>query len=305
MPFTLRQNTIGYSPEVALTDEQASDIGSAMEAVLNSLKFEEEWDIVVGNVFAMEREVLEVALYDMIYSDLDWHEFNELRVKLARLVQNLLSSCRSYIDHSPQSLNRLDSSRSLSGFFKKETSVAYDSSFSYRFMEALRNYAQHNGHPVHGTLFDKQRVMHPHGTVWRHIAGAKVDLSLLAKGEFKAAVLREAEQKGDTLDVIHLSREYIEKLSEVHIKTRHQLMGAELERRAIIERAQADYMAAGGSLLSMSLYEKLADGEHHKRVTVFTEPFDRLDRLRRKNGPLTNFSKQYASGEVLVASHLA
>ena len=304
MGHYLCQSIIGHAPEVPVTDQEASDIAGAMSAILECIRFEEEWDIAVGNVFSMEQEVLQTALYDVLFSDLDWHEFNDLRVKLVRLLQNLLSSCRSYLDHSPQYLNKLDKTGALSAFFKAETNRAYDESLAYRFMEELRNHAQHSGHPVHGTVLDTRRIEHEQGTVWRSVAGATIDLEVLRATSFKKRVLREAEERGLRLDPIQMAREYIEKLSQVHVATRDELLTRGLTKRAAIESAQRSYTSAGGDLLALALWKDQGEDEDRRVTTVFLNPFERFEKLAKKNRLLRNFSKQYVSGEILAAKKL-
>ncbi len=301
----LRQNVIGHAPMVPVSDQDAIEIHGAMSAILECIRFEEEWDIVVGNVFSMEQEVLQTALHDVLFSDLDWHDFNDLRVKLVRLLQNLLSSCRSYLDHSPQYLNKLDKSGALSAFFKAETNRAYDDSFAYRFMEELRNHAQHSGHPIHGTVFDTRRIEHAQGTVWRSVAGATIDLDVLKATKFKKRVLEEAEKRGLRLDPIQMAREYIEKLSQVHVNTRDELLSRGLTKRAAINSAVASYTAAGGNLLALALWEDQGVNQDERVTTVFLNPFDRFDKLGKKNRLLRNFSKQYVSGEILAPKKLS
>ena len=66
-----------------------------------------------------------------------------------RLILNLLSSIRTYLDHTETRLKRDygDSSEEYL-LFKEETSKAYDNSFEYRFLYKLRNYSQHCGLPA-------------------------------------------------------------------------------------------------------------------------------------------------------------
>lgn len=67
---------------------------------------------------------------------------------LNRLILNLLSSIRTYLDHTETRLKREFGNTSAEYlFFQKLTSEAFDNNFAYRFLSKLRNYAQHCGLP--------------------------------------------------------------------------------------------------------------------------------------------------------------
>jgi len=73
----------------------------------------------------------------------------DIRAEVNRRILNLLSSFRSFLDHSETKLNRRYGEHSIQfQHFKKETNRVYDSFFSYRFLYELRNYIQHCGMPL-------------------------------------------------------------------------------------------------------------------------------------------------------------
>lgn len=70
-------------------------------------------------------------------------------LSINRHLLNLLSSLRTFLDHTETCLKRRHGPRSERvTAFKAVTSAAFDSSFSYRFLWQLRNYVQHCGMPV-------------------------------------------------------------------------------------------------------------------------------------------------------------
>jgi len=70
--------------------------------------------------------------------------YQSIELNVNRLLINLLSSIRMYLDHTETRLNRTHDSKEL-GLFKESTSVAFDSSFAYRFLSHFRNFFQHCG----------------------------------------------------------------------------------------------------------------------------------------------------------------
>ncbi|PCJ89654.1 MAG: hypothetical protein COA57_01170, partial [Flavobacteriales bacterium] len=78
----------------------------------------------------------------------DMAEFEHLYLDLNRYILNILSSVRTFLDHSETRLKREYGAESEEyKLFKLETSQAYDNNFAYRFLEKLRNFAQHCGLP--------------------------------------------------------------------------------------------------------------------------------------------------------------
>lgn len=73
----------------------------------------------------------------------------DMRVHINRGLLNLLSSMRTFLDHSEFNLKKRygDESEQFK-HFKKACSAAYDGDFSYRFIYRLRNYAQHCALPL-------------------------------------------------------------------------------------------------------------------------------------------------------------
>ena len=80
---------------------------------------------------------------------LNFYEFDYSFVDLNRLILNLLSSIRTYLDHTETRLKREYGDTSEEWLlFKQKTSHAYDNHFDYRFLYKLRNYSQHCGLPA-------------------------------------------------------------------------------------------------------------------------------------------------------------
>lgn len=76
-------------------------------------------------------------------------EFRMINRNANRLLFNLLSSGRTLIDHQETYLKkRYGKDSEEVSQYKKVTNEVYDSSFEYRFIYKLRNYAQHCGFPI-------------------------------------------------------------------------------------------------------------------------------------------------------------
>lgn len=100
------------------------------------------------------------------YKNLDYQQLMSLihagipNLDINRVLLNLLSSVRMYLDHTELIINRRygDASPRFTNF-KRACSDAYDGQFSYRFLYKLRNYAQHLGLPL--SVFSISSREHP------------------------------------------------------------------------------------------------------------------------------------------------
>lgn len=95
---------------------------------------------------ALQKYILDGNEYCDNYHSLNFRNIN-------RLLTNLLSSVRKYLDYTNRQL-----SDELQSEFKSFRSVEYDGSVSYRFMEQLRNYSQHREIPVDSITYNQSLV---------------------------------------------------------------------------------------------------------------------------------------------------
>ncbi len=265
------------------------------------LGIEESYDALIQNFVELEKHLLVVALEDMIYGDTSWSEYQDLRVVYARLLKNLLSSCRAYFDHTARNLSSLpDGGEPLLTLFAERCSAAFDRSFAYRFMESLRNHAQHFGLPIHGAMFDAKRIQKDTGDLYRYAAGANIDIKALAKNpKFKKAILEEAADKGEKLDVFSLTREYVEEICLVHLAVRRRSQELLVAQRDAVELEFAAWGEASNQIGHLYAFASRRDLNRGEGLTIFFEPFDRLDKLRLRNRELHNLRYRYVSNELI------
>ena len=77
------------------------------------------------------------------------HDLNMLQININRLILNLLSAIRTFLDHKETYLKRKFGKNSNELLlFEQEKGGAFDNNFEYRFISKARNYAQHCGLPI-------------------------------------------------------------------------------------------------------------------------------------------------------------
>ena len=93
-----------------------------------------------------------VEHYNRLYvkdeQKMDFIEIELIYLDINRLILNLLSSVRTYLDHTETRLKRKYGNLSEQyKLFQTTTATAFDNFFAYRFLYKVRNYAQHCGLP--------------------------------------------------------------------------------------------------------------------------------------------------------------
>lgn len=305
MAYYLWKAVLAREPKIEITKAEYEEIIAAWRAITAIVEIEEEWDCLVQNYIELEMELLQSAMHSMVRNRESYHEYQQIRLGFSRRLSNLLQSCRSYLDHTPHHLNKLEG-HAFTEPFKKLTNAAYDGHFGYRFMEALRNYAQHRGLPMHGASFDASWTeIFTEGRrekgLLRHVVLASINLAKI-KGDkkFSAKLLAEVDENLEHLDVATLTREYIEALGGAHNELRQLLSGALAQWKTTVRDAIARYAAVrDGNVIALSAAEFKENDTVKASINIFDDLLVRLERLTRRNGSLVNLRLRYVTNEIL------
>lgn len=200
---------------------------------------QEEYEIIFKEIVALENFHSEDALYDLVelnYQDLvartdfylnqyiadpklDFSKFSAQFLDLNRLILNLLSSIRTYLDHTETRLKRTFGDKSDEyQLFKSLTSECFDTHFAYRFLAKLRNYSQHCGMPT-GSI-----------SITNNEAGYSLKLSLTPDNLLKnfdswgTIVKSELQTYSEDFDIIPLLQQKALLLKEVNQKVSEVLL---------------------------------------------------------------------------------
>ena len=211
----------GYIP-IPLRPDKLQDVIQARLTVLFAEAFEQKLDMVLENYATLERFILDLALRNAVFGGDSLSRLTDSRHHVNRHLTNLLSSARLYLDQTAHAISlRFGKESQIYATFQQERKEQYDSSLSYRLMEALRNYVQHRGLPAHAISFSGSRVELPDGSTRnRHTVDYALSPSQIrADGGFKSRVLTELESVCDEKGLVELMphvREYISRLAVVH-----------------------------------------------------------------------------------------
>ncbi len=252
MKYLLRKLVSGRVPEIDITETQYSEYKNAVHILSNCLAIEEKYEIVISNYVNFEKQILDVTAAYMVREHIDYSDFFQVRLGLNILLVNLLTAARLYVDQLPHNIcgclpcgeNAKDI---IKGLFSKE----YDEHFQYRFMEALRNYVQHRGIPVHWTQQGSRWTSHESdGLLEYYMEFGSQRVLLEEDGEFKKTVLYEIDEK---VDLKSATRCYIECISNVHCAAREMIEYSANTSRKLLEDAHKQYSEVyDGSLVGLS-----------------------------------------------------
>jgi|GEM_PF-508488 len=303
--YYLWKAVLARNPKIELSLKEYEGIIQAKKNIVQAIYFEESWDVLVQNFIEFESELLQAALESMIVEPTEGRVFSEIRLKFARKFSNFLSSCRSYIDHAPHHLRLIEGGAAID-VFRNATSEAYDNEFAYRFLEAMRNYAQHRGLPLHGTSYDtswvgdRTKLQDDENAKLRHSVSASIDLSKVMRDRnFKPSVAAEMPEGRSAIEVPEMTRRYVEALALVHDHTRRAFSVGVADDIKLLRDAIDRYgKVNSGDVLGLAVTsfngDKIVESED-----IFEDFISWYEHLKARNGNLRNLRNYYVSNEVL------
>ena len=214
MRYVLRKRVLAQVPQIEIDAEAYARFKMARSVLSSGFAIEENYELLISNYQEFETTILASVAFDMVRDQIGYGDFFDTRLTLNRRLVNLLTSARLFLDQLTQHVVACaPGAESIAARIKAVISEQYDTYREYRFMEALRNYAQHRGIPIHWLS---------HANNWTFDDDGKKELmqfsiELVAEAsdlredtKFNARVLSELEERTDlTLYV----RRYIECLS--------------------------------------------------------------------------------------------
>ena len=208
------------------------------------------------------------------------------------------ATARLYLDHTRHHLGKIESAvPGVKNSIEAAMSTQYGECLGYRFMEALRNYVQHRGYPIHGVAYGASRT--DYGTVY--VVTPYIEWARLEEdGKFKATVLSELKSLGEKIDIRPFVREYMERLWNVHQMIRDRLQPvlnqSDSLMRDTIERYRNE-PPVYDSIIGLAAVTR--DGDiYGGAIPLFEDLLDYRKSFEKKTRSLTNLAKRYVSGEI-------
>lgn len=289
--YSLHALVLDGNPELPLDEKEFNDLKQAKVCLNAALALEENYDLLLGNYRELELEVISAAVTDMTAMSHEYKDFFEIRTAINRRVVNLLSATRMYLDQYPQSLKKIGASPEAA---KAACSKAYDDFFEYRFMEALRNHAQHEGLAVHGVTMGG-RWLPPDEP--KHLQFSIVPYALkaaLEDSDFKKKVLAECPDK---VPLIPAARIHVGGISSVHKKVRDLIAPFVSKARHLVEAAISRHETEAKKRYSGIAAIEKENGVVVEKVPLFVEWDDVRQKLLERNHSVENLAKRFVTSQ--------
>lgn len=292
VPPRLEQRIIDPHAVVHITNAEFNALAAARKVLIDALSFEQRYELLLGNYLDFEVGATRMSLEAV--AGLDYRTYlagAKALLEANRLLMNLMTASRTYIDQVKQDFKGVGLDQGFGSAACKLLSVEYDASFNYRFMEALRNHAQHRGMPAHGYSSN--------GDLHGALTFRCMKHELIEAGDFKKSVLEEMPSQ---VDLRNAARRYVECLSSVHVALRVLV-------RPFIEQARRDVEAAivryrvenNGQALGLHAYRSVNGAEQW--VGLMVEWDDVRVHLTQKNDDKLHFTARFESDDTRNERH--
>lgn len=281
--------------------EQSKKIAEAKLNLIEILYIEEKFNILIENYFDLESTLLELSAKYMIFRNLDYEIIQNRHQLVNRRIINLLSSTRLYLDQTKHHFHNIFGKNSSEvKRFKSATNSEYDDNFSYRVMEALRNYVQHRGFPIQKVQQYSSRIGEGDKSeqLFSSTAFIKVD-DLKADENFKKEVLNELDNRGEEINITPMIREYVSCIGRIQTLvrelSREDYNGWKQEVQNSIKQYQEEF---GENISGLALVQRNEDGTLSKIESLFNDHIKRIEYFYKKNRLLNNLGDRFVSGRV-------
>lgn len=303
MRYTLKRRVFAGPDFIEISQHEFNRWKCTQSELLSVLNIEATFDLLLENYAEFERDFLAINHRLSLFQE-HGEPLGPYREMNRRMV-NLLSSARLYLDEVPQDLHAIyPKNPTHAATFKQRCSTHYDLSLAYRVMEALRNYAQHSGFPVHAMTHSFHREEKNPGFLHRMTLHLHVNVQRLGDSAFKKAVLNELKPRADRHGCVELTPfipEYIEKLCEVHESLRG-LISTDVASwdqaiLSVLDRARGTF---GNDLSGLAVVKEEKDEELDyldiEWADIFDEPIAWRKQLEAKNRDFINLAARYVAG---------
>lgn len=296
MKYLLRKDVLDEVPEIEISKEKYSEYKTARKVLSNCLAIEEKYEILLSNYLEFEKQILDTTTSFMVREYLDYSDFFDVRLGLNIRVVNLLTAARLYVDQLNLNVRECvpeitDADQTVKELFSKE----YDENFEYRFMEALRNYVQHRGIPIHWTSLNAKRILQDDAGFFEYSLELASQRSYLKEGKFKKKVLEELDEK---IDLKAAARRYIESISNVHDSVRQIIEQAVSSARALLEDAHQIYSKIYNGNTTSLIACIYSEDQQVESVPLLLEWDDIRMKLQQRNRKMINLGRRYVTGKI-------
>lgn len=257
--------------------------------IINFLEFNDLFKLTIQNLLKNGKPLL----------DEDPNELKFISRNANRLFLNFLSSGRTFLDHSETYLKRKYGKKSSEFLkFKKETNNQYDSSFEYRFVYKLRNYAQHCGLPINNIIYSLDNEIQEKKYKRKINLSPIFDKEKLLKTykDWGVKLKDDLKKKPSEIPVTSVLREYyksMEVLNKTILKIEEESLQTSIEYLENFEKKYYEFELEENLQLCVFYNFKLSKPESYEnsKFETYKLPKDVIIETKRKLQPTTAHRK--------------
>lgn len=290
MTFCISRRGVEKLNDLPLTHGQFELIEASQEFLLKQLTIEQRYDLLISNFVEFRNAIHDAASEHAVRRRKSSKDFDSALAPINRTLLNFLSSARGYVEQV-----RVSSWTQVAPEIVLSMNSEYDAKLAYRAMEALRNYSQHRGLPVHTFGYSGTWVDGDKSNKERRMEAAVPSLcpaDLEKDGNFKRAVLDELLALDQSeFPLLPWAKEYLGSLSAIQAKVR-DLHKEEFARVCGLRHQEAlRYCAFDNNSLISDVYALELDdkGRIQKNIYLGFRIEEAIDSLRQTNGSLIRF----------------
>ena len=285
---------------VDISKKEYLKIKLAKNNLYQALFIEEKLDLVLENFFEFENILLNTGLKHIIFKKLDPISFHEENRIINRNLVNLLSASKLYVDHISHHISYIYGKSSnqfieVNKFFSEQ----YNGRLSYKVVDALRNYVQHRGFPIHKTSFS---MAWENDGKLRYMITPYIIVSKLEDDEkFNKCVLKKLMEIGEDIDIRPFLRDYISCIGTIHEKIREILKDNISDWEATIQSAIDRYKKKVSLNMNIEGLAALILTESEKMIGLVDLSKDQIEfrrELENKNSMLDSMLQRYVTSEI-------
>ena len=299
MPYHYIERLLSPAAPLQAGSADFEAIAKARLSTNHALAIEDKYSLILQNYFEFEQQLHRLALENLLYRGSRWTDFVDDIRNVNRVLMNLLSAQRMYVDHIPQHLNKIFAPSDLqSEAFVAATRAEFDGSSGYRLLYTLRNHAQHGEFPVQSLSLGSKWLEEGQLRNCSHTATAFAHRDdVVQNKDLNAKVRTEVSAMPEKIDLVPFARENMSSFARLHRVVRDALRPQLEESDSVLKTAYVRFeQHAGRKPIGLYIVQSGDDGAEIDSHSVFLEGIERRVRLEQESATITNMEQHYVSG---------
>ncbi|MEF2154995.1 hypothetical protein V3390_01905 [Luteimonas sp. FXH3W] len=291
MRWYLHPGTLDNNPKFDITEAEYEKIRSASALLTCALRTEERFEICKRYFYDLELEILAITLENKLDRDFSYERFFENRLKLEKATFGFVTAAKHVIeklasDFSSNHAEAKEIKQQIKGFLSAE----YDTSFEYRFVEALRNHILHHGGSVHGYSTSASKPDPFNSPVVNLRLSFTANKSKISENSgFKKTVLNEMPESVELKSAL---RVYMAAISRVFARSRDlRKLDITAARDTVTDAISRYSTFCGTPQRYVTLYSE--NGGDLTKTQLLTDWDDQRIRLWERNPEMSNLSNVF------------